>query len=232
MILNDMQRLRWQILDEALRDPKTEYFMGERTKTNETGNTRSLIDYVKDRLKKIDPHYSCTKRQLQYDVARFEESGATLVPDLRRIHKRILRYSDLKWKNPLLRKPHTLKSATEENAPKSSGITGVWAQGTPTAVTLRITGQPDSFMELMGQPEVLQRQIDVKSGSTTLTIQLNLSPALQAMLFGLSDHIEVLSPESLREDYRRMLANVQKFYGQTNQPKQKKGQLSLFDELF
>ena len=43
MIQNDLQRLRWMILDEALRDPEMEYFMGERTKTNETGNTRSLI---------------------------------------------------------------------------------------------------------------------------------------------------------------------------------------------
>ena len=41
MIQNDLQRLRWMILDEALRDPVMEYFMGERTKTNETGNTRS-----------------------------------------------------------------------------------------------------------------------------------------------------------------------------------------------
>ena len=54
MIINDLQRLRWQILDEALRDPVMEYFMGERTKTNETGNTRSLIYHVNQRLKSFN----------------------------------------------------------------------------------------------------------------------------------------------------------------------------------
>ena len=53
MIQNDLQRLRWQFLDEALRDPVLEFFMGERTATNETGNTRSLIYYVNKRLKEV-----------------------------------------------------------------------------------------------------------------------------------------------------------------------------------
>ena len=65
MIQNDLQRLRWMILDEALRDPEMEYFMGERTKTNETGNTRSLIHYVNVRLKAVNREFSCSKRMLQ-----------------------------------------------------------------------------------------------------------------------------------------------------------------------
>ena len=232
MIVNDLQRLRWQILDEALRDPVMEYFMGERTKTNETGNTRSLIFYVNKRLKAINRNYSCSKRMLQNDVNLFQEKGGRLEPRFRRGHKRILRYINLEWKNPLLRPARSLMTEQEETASAQSVFAGQLAQGAQTAITLRITGDVEPLMQLLGNPEVLQRQADVKSGSTTLTLQLNLSPALQAMLFGLNS-VEVLAPESVRDDYRQRLAAVQKAYGQPAQPKHKKEeQLSLFDDLF
>lgn len=113
MIVNDLQRLRWQILDEALRDPVMEYFMGERTKTNETGNTRSLIHYVNQRLRAINRAYSCSKRNLQNDVKLFQQKGARLEPRFRRGHKRILRYINLEWKNPLLRPARSLMQPDE-----------------------------------------------------------------------------------------------------------------------
>ena len=91
MIQNDLQRLRWQFLDEALRDPVLEFFMGERTATNETGNTRSLIYYVNKRLKEVNRDWSCSKRMLQNDVVFFKKKGARLMPSFRRGHKRILR---------------------------------------------------------------------------------------------------------------------------------------------
>ena len=75
MIQNDLQRLRWQFLDEALRDPVLEYFMGERTATNETGNTRSLIYYVNKRLKEVNRDWSCSKRMLQNDVDFFKKKN-------------------------------------------------------------------------------------------------------------------------------------------------------------
>ena len=232
MIVNDLQRLRWQILDEALRDPVMEYFMGERTKTNETGNTRSLIYYVNRRLKAVNRNYSCSKRMLQNDVNLFQEKGGRLEPRFRRGHKRILRYINLEWKNPLLRPARSLMTDQEEPAAAQSVFAGPLAQGTQTAITLRIAGDTEPLMQLLGSPEVLQRQTDVKSGSTTLTLELDFSPAVQAMLFGLSG-IEVLAPESLRDDYRQRLNAVQKAYGQQAQPKQKKEeQLSLFDDLF
>lgn len=232
MIVNDLQRLRWQILDEALRDPVMEYFMGERTKTNETGNTRSLIYYVNKRLKAVNRNYSCSKRMLQNDVNLFQEKGGRLEPRFRRGHKRILRYINLEWKNPLLRPARSLMTEQEEAVPAQSTFAGPLAQGTQTAVTLRISGDTEPLMQLLGNPEVLQRQADVKSGSTTLTLELDLSPALQAMFFGL-EGIEVLAPESLRDNYRQRLAAAQKAYGQQAQPKQKKEeQLSLFDDLF
>lgn len=232
MIVNDLQRLRWQILDEALRDPVMEYFMGERTKTNETGNTRSLIYYVNRRLKAVNRNYSCSKRMLQNDVNLFQEKGGRLEPRFRRGHKRILRYINLEWKNPLLRPARSLMTGQEEPAAAQSVFAGPLAQGTQTAITLRIAGDTEPLMQLLGSPEVLQRQTDVKSGSTTLTLELDFSPAIQAMLFGLSG-IEVLAPESVRDDYRQRLNAVQKAYGQQAQPKQKKEeQLSLFDDLF
>jgi hypothetical protein len=232
MIVNDLQRLRWQILDEALRDPVMEYFMGERTKTNETGNTRSLIHYVNTRLKAVNRSYSCSKRMLQNDVNLFQEKGGRLEPRFRRGHKRILRYINMEWKNPLLRPARSLMAEQEETEAKQSIFAGPLAEGKQTAVTLRITGDTEPLMLLLNNPEVLQRQTDVKSGSTTLTLEVNLSPALQAMLFGLNS-IEVLAPESLRDGFRQTLATVQKLYGQPAQPKQKKEeQLSLFDDLF
>lgn len=233
MIVNDLQRLRWQILDEALRDPVTEYFMGERTKTNETGNTRSLIHYVNTRLKAINRSYSCSKRMLQNDVNLFQEKGGRLEPRFRRGHKRILRFMNLEWKNPLLRPARSLMAEQPTGAEMPQTIfAGPLAEGTQTAVTLRITGDTEPMMQLLGSPQVLQRQTDVKSNSTTLTLDLNLSTALKALLFGLTC-VEVLAPESLRDDYRQTLTTVQKAYGQQAQPKQKKEeQLSLFDDLF
>ena len=101
MIQNDLQRLRWMILDEALRNPEIEFFMGERTKTNETATMRSLIYYVNQRLKEVNREFKCSKRMLQNDLAFFVQKGAKLEPRFRRGHKRILRYINLEWKNPL-----------------------------------------------------------------------------------------------------------------------------------
>ena len=102
MIVNDLMRLRWQILDEALRDQDTEYFMDSATKDNETGRTRSLLDHVNRRLKAVNKEYKCSKRMLQNDVTFFQKKGARLHQSYRRGHKRILRYINPEWKNPCL----------------------------------------------------------------------------------------------------------------------------------
>lgn len=232
MIINDLQRLRWQILDEALRDPVTEYFMGERTKTNETGNTRSLIHYVNKRLKAINRDYSCSKRMLQNDVNYFKQKGARLEPSFRRGHKRILRYINLEWKNPLLRPARSLM----EEVPSSdivANFSGPLLSGAVTAVTLRISEPIEPLMQLLGNPEVLQRQMNAESATVTATLELNLSPALRALLLGLCSHVEVLAPAELREDFRQETQILQKLYNKETPSKQKKQeQLSLFDELF
>lgn len=232
MIINDLQRLRWQILDEALRDPVTEYFMGERTQTNETGNTRSLIHYVNKRLKAINRDYSCSKRMLQNDVNYFKQKGARLEPSFRRGHKRILRYINLEWKNPLLRPARSLM----EEVPSSdivANFSGPLLSGAVTAVTLRISEPIEPLMQLLGNPEVLQRQINAESATVTATVNLTLSPAMRALLLGFSSIVEVLAPAELREDFRQDTIMLQKLYNKENPPKAKKQeQLSLFDDMF
>ena len=223
MIQNDLQRLRWMILDEALRDPGMEYFMGERTKTNETGNTRSLIHYVNTRLKAVNRDFSCSKRMLQNDVAFFVQKGARLEPRFRRGHKRILRYINLDWKNPLLKAASFLRY---DGAPVSA-----LPDGPLTPVTLRIGNDEDVVRAKLGNPEVLQRSTDSKTNSVTIQVELPMSDALQNVILGLGTSVEVLAPESLREDLRQTIAGLQKFYKKETAPK-KTVQGDLFEGLF
>ena len=225
MIVNDLQRLRWQILDEALRDPVTEYFMGERTKTNETGQTRSLIHHVNQRLRQYNRQYSCSKRMLQNDVALFQQKGARLEPRFRRGHKRILRYINPEWKNPLLKPARLLE-------PVSPGQTVADAERVP--VTLRIAGQTDAVLAMLGQPTVLQRQADGENHTETITLQFPLDQASKALLLGLGTVAEVLAPESLLAEFRQTVQSLQKIYKKaaTSQQTKTSGQPSLFGELF
>ena len=183
MIQNDLQRLRWMILDEALRDPVMEYFMGERTKTNETGNTRSLIHYVNTRLKAVNREFSCSKRMLQNDVAYFVQKGARLEPRFRRGHKRILRYINLEWKNPLLKAASFLnydRDPAEAVAPALSAL----PEGPMTAVTLRISNDEEAVRLRLGNPEILGRNTDSKTKAVTIQVELPMSEALLNTVLG------------------------------------------------
>ena len=209
MIQNDLQRLRWMILDEALRDPVMEYFMGERTKTNETGNTRSLIHYVNTRLKAVNRDFSCSKRMLQNDVAYFQQKGARLEPRFRRGHKRILRYINLQWKNPLLKAAAFLNYDKE---PAPAPAVPALPEGPLTAVTLRISGDEEAVRLRLGSPAILQRSSDSKTNSVTIQVELPMSDALQNVILGFGTDVEVLAPENLREDIRQTIGTLQKLY--------------------
>jgi len=226
MIQNDLQRLRWMILDEALRDPVMEYFMGERTKTNETGNTRSLIHYVNTRLKAVNRDFSCSKRMLQNDVAYFVEKGARLEPRFRRGHKRILRYINLDWKNPLVKAASFLKY-DKEPAPSYS-----LPEGPLTAVTLRISKDEEAIRFKLGSPEILGRNTDTKTGAVTIQVELPMSNALQNLILGMGTSVEVLAPEMLRDDLRQTIATLQKFYKKDTSASKKPVQGDLFEGLF
>ena len=226
MIQNDLQRLRWMILDEALRDPVMEYFMGERTKTNETGNTRSLIHYVNQRLKAVNRDFSCSKRMLQNDVAYFQKKGARLEPRFRRGHKRILRYINLQWKNPLL------KAASFLNYEGSEAPAPALPDGPLVPVTLRIMAREEEVRSRLGNPEVLQRSTDTKSGSVTLQAELPMSHELHCFLLSFGTDVEVLAPETLRDEVRQTVAALQKLYKKETAAAKKSVQGDLFDGLF
>lgn len=229
MIQNDLQRLRWMILDEALRDPVMEYFMGERTKTNETGNTRSLIHYVNTRLKAVNRDFSCSKRMLQNDVAYFQQKGARLEPRFRRGHKRILRYINLQWKNPLLKAAAFLNYDKE---PAPAPAVPALPEGPLTAVTLRISGDEETVRLRLGSPAILQRSSDSKTNSVTIQVELPMSDALQNVILGFGTDVEVLAPENLREDIRQTIGTLQKLYKKDTSAAKKSVQGDLFEGLF
>lgn len=228
MIINDLQRLRWQILDEALRDPEVEYFMGECTKNREEGNTRSLIRYVNQRLKTFNRDYSCSKRMLQNDVTYFKQHGARLEERFRRGHKRILRYINLEWRNPLLRPAKSLYVATSaEEAP----ITAVQPEGPTTNVSLRITGDEKRILEFLQQPTVLQRQADVLNGSITIQVEMPLSDTAFALLLGMGADAEVLAPSTLRDRIKQTVIAMQKIYKKDSSTPKTIVQGDLFEGL-
>jgi len=229
MIQNDLQRLRWMILDEALRDPVMEYFMGERTKTNETGNTRSLIHYVNTRLKAVNRDFSCSKRMLQNDVAYFQQKGARLEPRFRRGHKRILRYINLQWKNPLLKAAAFLNYDKE---PAPAPAVPALPEGPLTAVTLRISRDEEAVRLRLGSPAILQRSSDSKTNSVTIQVELPMSDALQNVILGFGTDVEVLAPENLREDIRQTIGTLQKLYKKDTSAAKKSVQGDLFEGLF
>ena len=229
MIQNDLQRLRWMILDEALRDPVMEYFMGERTKTNETGNTRSLIHYVNTRLKAVNREFSCSKRMLQNDVAYFVEKGARLEPRFRRGHKRILRYINPEWKNPLLKAASFLNY---DKAPAAAPLMPALPEGSLTAVTLRISKGEEDVRLRLGNPEILQRSTDSKTGTVTIQVELPMSEVLQNVILSMGTSVEVLAPESLRDDLRQTITALQKLYKKETSASKKSVQGDLFEGLF
>lgn len=210
MIQNDLQRLRWQFLDEALRDPVLEFFMGERTATNETGNTRSLIYYVNKRLKSVNRNWSCSKRMLQNDVAFFKKKGARLMPSFRRGHKRILRYINLEWKNPLLRTSLGLDVARE---PEETCAVPPLAQGPATSINVRIAAdQEQNLLARLQNPEVKQRQTNVGEGYVTIQVSVPMSDDINRIVLSFGTDIEVMGPVAFRNKIRKTINEMQKLY--------------------
>lgn len=228
MIINDLQRLRWQILDEALRDPVMEYFMGERTKTNETGNTRSLIYHVNQRLKSFNREWSCSKRMLQNDVNYFQQKGARLEPRFRRGHKRILRYINLEWKNPLLKPAKGIAATGTVETPVRT-----LPEADLTPVSLRIAAEREQrILDELQNPEMLQRQMDAKTGTVTVQVRLPACKAMVPLLLGFMTDAEVLSPAWLRDEMRNTISAMQKMYKKDVARKEEPAQQSLFGDLF
>ena len=231
MIQNDLQRLRWQFLDEALRDPVLEFFMGERTSTNETGNTRSLIYHINKRLKEVNRNWSCSKRMLQNDVAFFKKKGARLMPSFRRGHKRILRYVNLEWKNPLLRTSLGLDVARDQ---ENTCAIAVLADGPITSINVRITEEFEQrLLAQLNNPEIRQRQINTQEGNVTIQVKVPMSNDIDRIVLSYGIDIEVLGPVVLRNRIRKTINEMQKMYKkETSAEMSKPVQGDLFGEMF
>lgn len=230
MIQNDLQRLRWQFLDEALRDPVLEFFMGERTATNETGNTRSLIYYVNKRLKEVDRNWSCSKRMLQNDVVFFKKKGARLMPSFRRGHKRILRYINLEWKNPLLRTSLGLDVARDQ---ETTCALPPLAEGPITSINVRINAQwEQELLTRLQNPEIRQRQTNAQEGTVTIQVKVPMSDDIDRIVLSYGIDIEVLGPVAFRNKIRRTVNEMQKLYKkETSAEASKPVQGDLFGDL-
>ncbi|MBQ9525660.1 MAG: WYL domain-containing protein [Bacteroidaceae bacterium] len=230
MIQNDLQRLRWQFLDEALRDPVLEFFMGERTATNETGNTRSLIYYVNKRLKEVNRNWSCSKRMLQNDVVFFKKKGARLMPSFRRGHKRILRYINLEWKNPLLRTSLGLDVARDQ---ETTCTLPPLSEGPITSINVRINAQwEQELLTRLQNPEIRQRQTNAQEGTVTIQVKVPMSDDIDRIVLSYGIDIEVLGPVAFRNKIRRTVNEMQKLYKkETSAEASKPVQGDLFGDL-
>ena len=230
MIQNDLQRLRWQFLDEALRDPVLEFFMGERTATNETGNTRSLIYYVNKRLKEVNRNWSCSKRMLQNNVVFFKKKGARLMPSFRRGHKRILRYINLEWKNPLLRTSLGLDVARDQ---ETTCTLPPLSEGPITSINVRINAQwEQELLTRLQNPEIRQRQTNAQEGTVTIQVKVPMSDDIDRIVLSYGIDIEVLGPVAFRNKIRRTVNEMQKLYKkETSAEASKPVQGDLFGDL-
>lgn len=195
MIVNDLQRLRWQILDECLRDTEVEYFMGGAKKENETETIKCLLNEVNRRLRQFKRDYKCSKRQLQLDVDLFEKKGGHLEPRFRRGHKRILRLLNLQWKNPLLREAITLTKGTQGSLASLLGVPG------EQEVILRLNGA--------AREEI---------GEDVLMLNTTLSDELMRTLIGYGADVEVVAPLSLRQQILSRLQDLVGFYSREPEP--------------
>ncbi len=195
MIVNDLQRLRWQILDECLRDTDVEYFMGGARKENETETIKCLLNQVNRRLKEFRHNYKCSKRQLQLDIDLFEKKGGRLEPRYRRGHKRILRLMNLQWKNPLLKEAITLSKTVTGN------LTSL----------LNIPGEECLSMHLHG---IAQEEI----GQDVLIFNTTISDDTVRILLGYGADVDVVTPASLRQQILEKARATVEVYGREAKP--------------
>ena len=101
-----------------------------------------------------------------------------------------------------------------------------------TPVTLRITAGEEAVRAKLGNPEVLQRSSDSKTKSVTLQVELPFSKELENLIMALGTDVEVLEPESIREDIRQTIASLQKLYKKETASQRKTVQGDLFEGLF
>ena len=101
-----------------------------------------------------------------------------------------------------------------------------------TAVTLRISKDEEAVRLRLGNPEILGRSTDSKTKSVTIQVELPISEVLQNVILGFGTEVEVLAPESFRDDLRQTIASLQKLYKKETSAPKKPVQGDLFEGLF
>ena len=101
-----------------------------------------------------------------------------------------------------------------------------------TAITLRIMKDEETIRQKLGSPEILGRNTDSKTGAVTIQVELPMSEALQNLILGMGTSVEVLAPETFREDLRQTISTLQKLYKKETTASKKPVQGDLFDGLF
>jgi predicted DNA-binding transcriptional regulator YafY len=104
--------------------------------------------------------------------------------------------------------------------------------GPLTAVTLRISGDEEAVRLRLGNPEILGRNKDTKTNAVTIQVEVPMSQTLQNVILGLGTGVEVLAPESVREDLRQTINALQKLYKKETSSSKKPVQGDLFEGLF
>jgi hypothetical protein len=167
---------------------------------------------------------------LQNDVVFFKKKGARLMPSFRRGHKRILRYINLEWKNPLLRTSLGLDVARDQD---TANIMPPLSDGPITSINVKITTRlEEEFLARLQNPEVRQRQTNVQEGNVTIQVKIPMSDDIDRIVLSYGVDIEVLGPVSFRSKIRRIVNDLQKIYKkETSAETSKPVQGDLFGEM-
>jgi len=183
--------------------------MGGGRKENETGQTKCLLNEVNRRLRQFKRNYKCSKRQLQLDVELFEKKGGRLEPRFRRGHKRILRYMNLQWKNPLLREALTL---SKTDFPQLSSLLSTDG---PEILTLKLKGYAEEEI-----------------GRNQIKINVDFSPKIIRTILSYGTDIEIVAPIELRNRFADVVRNLLDVYSQDPEVEEESNQESdLFNNI-
>ena len=99
-------------------------------------------------------------------------------------------------------------------------------------VTLRIAKDEEGVRLKFGSPEILQRSTDAEAGTVTIQVELPMSDVLLNVILGMGTSVEILAPESLREELRHAINALQKLYKKEASAPRKTVQGDLFEGMF
>ncbi len=152
------------------------------------------------------------------------------MPSFRRGHKRILRYINLEWKNPLLRTSLGLDVARDQ---ETTCTLPSLAEGPITSINVRINVRwEQDLLTRLQNPEIRQRQTNAQEGTVTIQVKVPMSDDIDRIVLSYGIDIEVLGPVAFRNKIRRTVNEMQKLYKkETSAEASKPVQGDLFGDL-